>query len=67
MLPENYEIQPFDMKNIPLMLEVVVPMWRDTRQRCIPFDTGHVFSLETGYVFGSKRQRGARGIQQGGG
>ena len=27
MLPENYEIQPFDMKNIPLMLEVVVPMW----------------------------------------
>ena len=27
MLPENFEIQPFDMKNIPLMLEVVVPMW----------------------------------------
>ena len=27
MLPQNYEIQPFDMKNIPLMLEVVVPMW----------------------------------------
>ena len=27
MLPENYKIQPFDMKNIPLMLEVVVPMW----------------------------------------
>ena len=27
MLPENYEIQPFEMKNIPLMLEVVVPMW----------------------------------------
>ena len=26
MLPQNYEIQPFDMKNIPLMLEVVVPM-----------------------------------------
>lgn len=27
MLPQNYEIQPFDMKNIPLMLEVVLPMW----------------------------------------
>ena len=27
MLPEKFEIQPFDMKNIPLMLEVVVPMW----------------------------------------
>ena len=27
MLPENFEIQPFNMKNIPLMLEVVVPMW----------------------------------------
>ena len=27
MLQENYEIQPFEMKNIPLMLEVVVPMW----------------------------------------
>ena len=27
MLPENFEIQPFDMKNIPLMLEVVLPMW----------------------------------------
>lgn len=27
MMPQNYEIQPFDMKNIPLMLEVVVPMW----------------------------------------
>ena len=27
MLPQNYEIQPFDMKNIPLMLDVVVPMW----------------------------------------
>ena len=27
MLPENFEIQSFDMKNIPLMLEVVVPMW----------------------------------------
>ncbi len=27
MLPENFEIQPFDMKNIPLILEVVVPMW----------------------------------------
>ena len=27
MLLENFEIQPFDMKNIPLMLEVVLPMW----------------------------------------
>lgn len=27
MMSQNYEIQPFDMKNIPLMLEVVVPMW----------------------------------------
>lgn len=27
MLPENFEIQTFNMKNIPLMLEVVVPMW----------------------------------------
>lgn len=27
MLPENFEIQSFDMKNIPLMLEVVLPMW----------------------------------------
>ena len=27
MLSENFEIQPFDMKNIPLILEVVVPMW----------------------------------------
>lgn len=27
MLQENYEIQPFDMNNIPLILEVVVPMW----------------------------------------
>ena len=27
MLLENFEIQPFDMKNIPLILEVVVPMW----------------------------------------
>ena len=27
MLPEKFVIQPFDMKNIPLMLEVVVPMW----------------------------------------
>ena len=27
MLQDNYEIQPFDMKNIPLMLDVVVPMW----------------------------------------
>lgn len=27
MLVENFSIQPFDMKNIPLMLEVVLPMW----------------------------------------
>ena len=27
MLAENFSIQPFDMKNIPLMLEVVLPMW----------------------------------------
>ena len=27
MLAENFLIQPFDMNNIPLMLEVVVPMW----------------------------------------
>ena len=27
MLPQNYEIQSFDMKNISLMLEVVLPMW----------------------------------------
>ena len=27
MLAENFLIQPFDMKNIPLMLEVVLPMW----------------------------------------
>lgn len=27
MLSHNFEIQPFDMKNIPLMLEVVLPMW----------------------------------------
>ena len=27
MLLENFVIQPFDMKNIPLILEVVVPMW----------------------------------------
>ena len=27
MLPENLEIQPFDMKNIPRILDVVVPLW----------------------------------------
>jgi GNAT superfamily N-acetyltransferase len=27
MLAKNFSIQPFDMKNIPLMLEVVLPMW----------------------------------------
>ena len=27
MLAENFSIQSFDMNNIPLMLEVVVPMW----------------------------------------
>ena len=27
MLSHNFEIQSFDMKNIPLMLEVVLPMW----------------------------------------
>ena len=27
MTKDNYEIQPFEMKNIPLILDVVVPMW----------------------------------------
>ena len=27
MKTQNYKIQPFEMKNIPLILDVVIPMW----------------------------------------
>ena len=27
MTTQSYKVQPFEMKNIPLILDVVLPMW----------------------------------------